>query len=248
MANKKTSTGLVAYVKAQLGLPYWYGTCGQIATEELYKQGKKDHPAYYLWANDYPQQYGKKVHDCCGLIDGYLMSASPTAEAVYQKELDYSANGLRAACTEKGDLATMPREPGVLVFYNGHVGVYIGGDEVIEARGHKYGVVKTKLQDRGWKWWGKHPLIEYATADDLQTVSIDLPVLRKGMKGLDAIKALQRTLKAMGYKGLDGKALVIDGSYGGNTVYAVKTFQNAHGLTADGVAGKDTYTALYGAI
>ncbi len=33
----KTNTGLVKYAKAQLGLPYWYGTYGNTATEALYK-------------------------------------------------------------------------------------------------------------------------------------------------------------------------------------------------------------------
>ena len=28
----KTNTGLVAYAKAQVGNPYWYGTFGQLAT------------------------------------------------------------------------------------------------------------------------------------------------------------------------------------------------------------------------
>ena len=246
--TNKTSTGLVAYVKAQLGRPYWYGTYGQTATEELHKSKRRQYPTYYLWANDYPQQYGQRVHDCSGLIKGYLMSDSANAEPVYNKAYDYSANGLRKACKEKGGIDTMPDEPGVLVFYSGHVGVYIGGGEVIEARGHKYGVIKTKLSARGWKWWGKHPNIDYTGKDKEATkVEITLTVLRKGMKDDPAIKPLQRQLKAMGYKGKDGKALVVDGSYGGNTKYAVEKFQAAHGLDVDGVTGEQTYTALYGA-
>ena len=31
----KTNYGLVAYAKAQLGLPYWYGTFGQIGKEAV---------------------------------------------------------------------------------------------------------------------------------------------------------------------------------------------------------------------
>ena len=40
----KTNYGLVAYAKAQLGLPYWYGTFGQIGTEALYTSKKKQWP------------------------------------------------------------------------------------------------------------------------------------------------------------------------------------------------------------
>lgn len=49
----------------------------------------------------------------------------------------------------------------MLVFMDKHVGVYIGNGEVIEARGHAYGVVKTKLKDRPWVNWGYCPYITY---------------------------------------------------------------------------------------
>ena len=39
--------------------------------------------------------------------------------------------------------------------------VYIGNGKVIEARGHKYGVVETNLVGRGWKQWGKLNWIDY---------------------------------------------------------------------------------------
>ena len=43
----KTNIGLVEYAKAQLGLPYWYGTYGQISSEELYKRKKAQYPRNY---------------------------------------------------------------------------------------------------------------------------------------------------------------------------------------------------------
>ena len=162
----KTSQGLVEYAKAQLGLPYWYGTFGNIGTAALYLAKKKQYPRYYAWEgtryDNFPSQYGKRVHDCVGLIKGYLWSDSPTAKPKYNSTQNVSANGMRAACREKGDIGTIPDIPGVLVFMNGHVGVYIGNGEVIEARGHEYGVVKTKLSSRPWKWWGKCPWIGYS--------------------------------------------------------------------------------------
>lgn len=162
----KTNLGLVEYAKAQLGLPYWYGTFGNKATANLYAAKKKDYPKYYVSWNDFPTQYGKRVHDCVGLIKGYLWSESVTATPKYNSEQDLSANGMRSACAERGDISTMPDIPGVLVFMSGHVGVYIGNGEVIEARGHEYGVVKTKLEGRGWRWWGKCPFIEYSNIKD----------------------------------------------------------------------------------
>ena len=177
----KSNLGLVEYAKAQLGLPYWYGTFGQIATETLYKTKKQQYPRYYKWEgtpyDNFPTQYGKRVHDCIGLIKGYLWSNSAIATPKYNSAQDLSANGMRAACSERGDISTMPDIPGVLVFMSGHVGVYIGSGEVIEARGHEYGIVKTKLEGRGWRWWGKCPFIEYDNKmNTAATKTIKMPV------------------------------------------------------------------------
>lgn len=242
----KTAKGFVEYCKAQLGRPYWYGTYGQIATEDLYEKKKDQYYKYYYWADDYPEQYGQKVHDCTGLAEGYLMCETPNSEPKYNSRYDFSANGLYRACEEKGPIETIPEIPGVCVFYDGHTGVYVGNGEVIEARGHRYGVVLTKLEDRPWENWGKHPYIDYEN-NEVKKVTVEFTVLRKGMKNDPAIKPLQRYLKALGYKGKNGKTLAIDGSYGGNTEYAVKEFQSDNDLDDDGVVGKKTYSALYGA-
>lgn len=55
----------------------------------------------------------------------------------------------------------MPNTPGLAVWKSGHIGVYIGNGEVIEAMDTRYGVVKTKLQGRGWTHWLEVPGIKY---------------------------------------------------------------------------------------
>ena len=244
----KTNTGLVEYAKKQVGRPYWYGTYGQTATEELYNGKKKQYPKYYT-ATDFSKQYGQRVHDCSGLIEGYMMSETPDTPPKYKSKYDYTANGLRAACKEKGDIDTLPEIPGVCVFYDGHVGVYIGNGEVIEARGHSYGVVKTKLSARGWKWWGKHPQIEYVTAaqPDSKPVTdytdVPLPTIRPGASGT-AVKRVQAILNSLGYKNLAGNPLTVDGDYGSVTEKRIREFQSSNGLTADGIIGQKTWGKL----
>lgn len=156
----KTNIGLVEYCIAQLGKPYWYGTFGQVAAESLLRQKSAQYPRYYT-AADFTSQYGQKVHDCVGLIKGYLWYETVNSSPIYNPAQDKDVSGMKANCTEKGLLATMPDIPGVLVFMPGHVGVYIGHGKVIEARGHAYGVVETKLKDRPWTEWGKLDWIEY---------------------------------------------------------------------------------------
>lgn len=159
----KNNKDLIAYCKAQLGRPYWYGTFGQMASQTLYLNKKKAYPRYYT-ANDFPQQYGQKVHDCIGLVKGFFWTDSPdSTEYHYCRWFpDVSADMQYNRSKRKGtSMKTMPEVPGVLVFMKGHVGVYIGNGKVIEARGHAYGVVETNLKDRKWNKWAFIDELQY---------------------------------------------------------------------------------------
>lgn len=243
----KTAAGLVAYARAQLGKPYWYGTYGQAASQSLYNSKKKQYPSYYEWA--YAGESGVKVHDCVGLIKGYLWcDNNADLKPVYNPSQDKSANGMYAVCTTKESISSLPEVPGVLVFMNGHVGVYIGDGYVIEARGHKYGVVKTKLSARPWVNWGYCPYVTYeATEEKKGMVEVIVSVLKKGAKG-EQVKALQALLIGYGFKMENsGKTYGVDGSFGAATDNAVKAYQKANGLEVDGSVGPATWNKLLGA-
>ena len=231
---KKTAKGLVEYAKAQLGRPYWFGGYGQAASKALYNALKKLYPDKYTWEYDGTVA---KVHDCGGLVKGYLWCDSPEdLTPVVNKAQELSANQIYAACTKVGYVEDIPEIPGVLVFYNGHMGVYIGSGEVIEARGHKYGVVKTRLADRPWKYWGYHPDIDYDAEPEktAEVVSVTLPVLQKGDKS-DVVRTMQNLLLSAGYVMKSGKTIYgADGSYGGATRRAVEAFQKDKKLTVTG--------------
>lgn len=62
--------------------------------------------------------------------------------------------------------------------------------------------------------------------------------LQLGMNG-DAVRSLQKNLKQLGY--YNGS---VDGDYGVGTESAVKAFQKANGLTADGKAGSNTISKI----
>ena len=74
---------------------------------------------------------------------------------------DIGANQMYYNAKESGPISTMPDIPGLAVWHEGHIGVYIGGGQVVEAMGTKYGVVKTELAGRGWTHWLKVPYINY---------------------------------------------------------------------------------------
>lgn len=160
----KTNTGLIAYAKANLGNPYWYGTFGNRASEALLNSKARQYPGYYSSSKirQCKKEYGKRVHDCVGLIKGYLWSDGPTSTPVYNSSQDVSANGMRQRCKEKGSINTLPELPGVLVFVDGHVGIYEGNGYVLECTvSNGNGVVRTKLKSRKWQYWGKCPWITY---------------------------------------------------------------------------------------
>ncbi|NLI21171.1 MAG: hypothetical protein GX418_06455 [Clostridiales bacterium] len=78
------------------------------------------------------------------------------------------------------------------------------------------------------------------TVDPANTPAPTAQVLKPGVKG-DEVTRMQTKLKELGY--YTGE---VDGQYGQGTAQAVKLFQAQQGLTADGLAGTDTLTALYG--
>lgn len=251
----KTASGLVEYSIAQLGKPYWYGTFGQTANAGLLAAKRQQYPGYYT-AGDFPTQFGQKVHDCVGLIKGFLWCDTPNSEPRYQAAQDVAVHGLFLACPEGGSIDTMPDTPGVCVFMQdmSHVGVYVGGGYVVEATGHARGVVKTKLAGRGWGLWGKPRWISYDGAPQpTQPVQpakptgsaltvTGLPLLRYGDKG-EYVRSAQLLLIGRGYScGRCGA----DGEIGQDTYNAIIAFQRASGLQQDGIIGAQTWARLIG--
>lgn len=63
------------------------------------------------------------------------------------------------------------------------------------------------------------------------------PVLARGFEG-DAVAQLQNFLRDLNF------AVAVDGDFGPGTEVAVTRFQYEHGLTADGIAGPQTWAAI----
>lgn len=163
----KNAAGLVTYVTNAWtsGWGYVWGTYGQVLTPELlqykltqYPEGVGDYAAF-IRAN----WLGKRTADCVGLIKGYGWLNGETMEIQYSSNgmPDIGANEMYYNDVRKGAIQTMPDTPGLAVWKQGHIGVYIGNGEVIEAMGTKYGVVKTQLGGRGWTHWLEIPYINY---------------------------------------------------------------------------------------
>ncbi len=71
--------------------------------------------------------------------------------------------------------------------------------------------------------------------------ALSRPTLRRGSSGA-AVEQLQQDLASAGHS-----PNAIDGDFGPSTHQALRSFQAAKGLSADGIAGRNTYVALSGA-
>lgn len=151
------------------GWGYVYGTYGQIATQTLIDGKARQYPSVFnetmsdgrtVYQNS-QEWTSRRVADCVGLMKAYLWWQGDASAPSYVSAQDKSANGLFLSSTVSGPISTIPETHGLLVWRNGHIGVYVGNGWVIEARGCEYGVVKTRLSDRGWTNWCQHPSISY---------------------------------------------------------------------------------------
>lgn len=165
--STKNAHDLAAYaVQAwESGWGYVWGTFGNVLTESLleykveqYPDGVGDHEAFIR-----THWLGGRATDCVGLIKGYGWLDSDTLTIKYGTNgmPDIGANSMYHNATVTGPIDTMPDTPGLAVWMEGHIGVYIGNGEVIEASSTRRGVVKTQLAGRGWTAWLEVPYISY---------------------------------------------------------------------------------------
>lgn len=163
----KNAEDLVSYVTHAWasGWGYVWGTFGQVLTESLLESKIRQYPDSVGNYEDFIRSkwLGGRTADCVGLIKGYGWLDTDTMTIRYGTNgmPDIGADAMYRNAAVKGSIDTIPEVPGLAVWKSGHIGVYIGGGEVIEAMGTNYGVVKTQLTDRNWTAWLEIPYIQY---------------------------------------------------------------------------------------
>ena len=165
--NSKNAADLVTYAihAWESGWGYVWGTYGDMLTESLFAYKLDQYPDGVGSYEDFIRAnwLGGRTTDCVGLIKGYgwLDTDSMTIRYGTNGMPDIGADTMYRNAAVKGPISTIPETPGLAVWKSGHIGVYIGGGEVIEAMGTHYGVVKTQLTDRNWTAWLEIPYIQY---------------------------------------------------------------------------------------
>lgn len=144
---------------------YVYGTYGGVLDETLLEGKISQYPNEVGAYEDFIRQHwlGGRTADCVGLIKGYSWYNTETAhmEIGSNGMPDIAANAMFENASEKGTIDTIPEISGLAVWHDGHIGIYIGNDEVIQAANTNVGVIRTPIAQSGWTHWLKIPYISY---------------------------------------------------------------------------------------
>lgn len=162
-----TSEGLAKYCEQCLKLKATYlkGGLMRIITNKYLSQLQKLYPTWYTASRmEHYKPFvaeGYYGADCVGLIKSYIMGGLGAPK--YTVEKDLSTTGMFNTAIEKGNISTLPNVRGIVLYMDGHVGVYIGNDDVVECTWGSLGngIIKSKLSQRKWTHWLKIKYIKY---------------------------------------------------------------------------------------
>lgn len=251
---------VIRVAEACMGWPYVWGGAGQKCTPG-YRQSYADRPAC-------PEAEAKQIVNLCQVLNGKRGSCDgckwfPGSCVLFfdcrgftrwvLKQVGITIQGAGATSqwnTEsnwaaKGTIDSMPENTVCCVFMQNqkdhktmeHTGFCIGGGQVIHCSGE---VKRGKITDRGWTHWA----IPKGLDGNVPVPTPTHATIRRGSTGPDVVEC-QQDLIQLGY---DLSPYGADGKFGAKTETAVKAFQTASGLKADGIVGKATWAALDAAV
>ncbi len=147
------------------GWGYVWGTYGTVLDNSFLESKITQYPEEVGGKEEYIRAnwLGKRTADCVGLIKGYSWYDVPSQSTILVSNgmPDIGADTMYENATEKGTIDTIPEIPGLAVWHEGHIGIYIGNGEVIHAANTNAGVIRTPIDDSGWTHWLKIPYITY---------------------------------------------------------------------------------------
>lgn len=168
----KNNLDLVQWAIAaeKAGWGYVWGACGQVLTESALARKIAQYPDEVGSQEEFIRTHwlGRRCADCVGFIKGYGWLNAETLEIEYGTNgmPDIGADAMYDNATGKGTIDTIPEIPGLAVWHEGHIGIYVGNGQVIHASGTKIGVIQTPIGASGWTHWLKIPYINYLETEE----------------------------------------------------------------------------------
>lgn len=251
--QKKTKAEIIVNTaEAELGWPYVWGAVGAQCTPSKRQ--------YYANRDSCPEAESKLIISRCQALNGSGKSCGGCTyypdnmrtliddcqgfvkQVCSRVGISFSGGGATSMWngsgnwSRKGTRSSLPEQLCCIFWQNSdgkimnHIGFYIGGGMMIHCSGT---VKKEKISSRVTHWAIPRGL-------DGTVPTTDKPTLRKGSSG-EYVTLLQTLLIQHGY---DLSPYGADGKFGNKTQEAVKAFQKANGLTADGICGPRTWEKL----
>ncbi len=265
---------VLRFLEAHLGSPYVYGGTGQKCTPKYRAQKALQYPAMKKAITDNCsvlsgrksscagcKHRDKGAYDCAQLVRKAYATLNLTlpsgASSQWKKAALWAYQG-RVTQVAANHVCVLFREDeeGDKDRPMTHVGISLGNGQVIDARNHRLGVIKTRFTAYPWTHFAiptgfllpeglmaSNPAAVAPAKVDKEAVKPPFREqgLRIGESG-ERVLLLQTQLLRLGYYlprfGADGK-------YGRETAAAVRAFQKVTGLPADGEANPPTLKRLF---
>ncbi len=218
---------------------------------KTYSKGSKEK----LSDNFYVSEFACHGSGCCGIvkIDESLVSYVQKIRDHFGKPVTINsgyrcsthnaniggANGSRHTKGQAADIAVKDVAPTEVAKYAESIGIL--GIGLYETAKDGY-FVHIDTRTKKSFWYGQSEEYRSTFGGAETKVTVELFELRRGARG-EQVKTLQRLLIALGY---DVGGWGADGDFGAKTEVAVKAFQKARGIGADGIVGKNTWNELLG--
>lgn len=158
----------VCNLKDNYHVRYVWGTIMHLLDETLLQAKQKEYPDWFTRSkvaqlrNEMQTQVPVYGCDCSGLIKSYYFGGLNAPH--YHPLFDLNSRMLYEISSGKGSIESLPEKPGLCLYMEGHVGIYIGSGSVIEATlNPEYGdgIVETSIEQRSWLYWFECPFVCY---------------------------------------------------------------------------------------